>query len=104
MMKRDFKQTVIKLEAIPKPFKAYHAVKLMEIMLPEEDPDGKPEILSLVYTWNVEEGDKRVLAWIEDSFREVGEANNLSKALELALKDVAEMMDWQYLKGIKVVE
>jgi hypothetical protein len=71
---------------------------------PDEFPPGTTFVDEVIYTWNYNADDRRVLCWLGDSFREVGEAHSLQEALKLTVQDLADLLNFLPERCIKVEE
>ena len=94
----------IKLDELPENAQGHKCVILLSTLLVDEFPPGKIVFDKAVYTWNIAPDDLRVLCWLGDSFREVGEATNLQEALKLAYQDLMEWLRFFPEEPIEVVE
>jgi len=95
---------IVKLENLPKNAQGYHCVILLRALFPDEFPPGTTFVDELVYTWNVEPDDHRVLCWLGDSFRECGEAKTLQEALKLTFQDLADLLNFLPEEPVEVEE
>ena len=97
----------IKLNQLPEDAQGHKCVILLKgLIIVDEFPPGKIIFDEVIYTWNIEPDDLRVLCWLDDSdnFREVGEAKTLQEALKLTFQDLAEWMYFFPKNHITVVE
>jgi hypothetical protein len=96
-------EVIVKLNDLPKDVQASRCVILLRGLIADEFPPGKIVFDEVVYTWNIEPDDLRVCAWLGDSWRDVGEATDIQKALEIALKDYLDSIKFMPEEPIKVV-
>jgi len=92
----------IRFSSLPKFAKGYNCVILIKAIFVDQYDD---EIITdeLTYTWQLEEDDDRVLCWIGDSFRELGQAHDLIEAIKIALEDLNEFVNEFYPKKVRIV-
>ena len=94
----------VRLEDLPKNYQGHKSVILLRSLFPDEFPPGTTFVDEVIYTWNYNADDRRVLCWLGDSFREVGEAHSLQEALKLTVQDLTELLRFFPEKPIRVVE
>ena len=94
----------VKADELPKKLKGYHCVYLLKGIFVDEGPEGDLWFDELIYTWNYNADDRRVICWLGNSDREIGEAKNLQDAIKLALEDYQDLIRFMPEKRIKVIE
>ena len=94
----------VRLEDLPKNYQGHKSVILLKGIFVDEGPEGEIIFDELVYTWNIEPDDLRVCAWLEDSWRDIGEAHSLQEALKLTVQDLAELLRFLPEEPVEVVE